>query len=141
MPHYKNNCLFCGAELEYNRDYKQATCVLCGQRFDTNVQCVHGHYVCDACHSLPASEFILRFCITSESKDPMAQAIALMRNPSVAMHGPEHHFLVPAVLLSAYYNVKGNRSTKEEKIKIAQRSVRSTFSVVSVVSMVIVVRR
>ncbi len=32
----------------------------------------------------------------------MALAIRLMRLPAVKMHGPEHHFLVPAVLLAAY---------------------------------------
>jgi hypothetical protein len=121
MPHYKNNCLVCGAELKYTTNYFPVTCVFCGKRYDTNVQCVQGHYICDSCHSLPSSEFIARFCITSEMKDPIEQAITLMRDSRIAMHGSEHHFLVPAVLLSAYYNVKGNRSTKEEKIKIAQK--------------------
>ena len=37
------------------------------------------------------------------------------------MHGPEHHFLVPAVLLSAYYNVTGEEDKKEEKINLAQK--------------------
>ncbi len=30
-------------------------------------------------------------------------AVTLMRHPAISMHGPEHHFLVPAVLLAAYY--------------------------------------
>jgi len=47
--------------------------------------------------------------------------MSLMKNPKVAMHGPEHHFLVPAVLLSAYYNLKNDSVLKEEKIKIAQQ--------------------
>jgi hypothetical protein len=48
-------------------------------------------------------------------------AISLMHSPSVAMHGPEHHFLVPAVLLSAYYNQKGDAKEKEKKIKVARQ--------------------
>ncbi|MGR4064590.1 MAG: DUF5714 domain-containing protein, partial [Vulcanimicrobiaceae bacterium] len=32
----------------------------------------------------------------------LRMAITLMQNPVVNMHGPEHHFLVPAVLLAAY---------------------------------------
>jgi hypothetical protein len=48
-------------------------------------------------------------------------AITLMKSPSVKMHGPEHHFLVPAVLLSAFYNVKGQPGEKEAKIKKARQ--------------------
>jgi hypothetical protein len=33
-------------------------------------------------------------------------ALNLMKNPQIKMHGPEHHFLVPAVLLAAYYNTQ-----------------------------------
>jgi hypothetical protein len=36
------------------------------------------------------------------------------------MHGPEHHFLVPAVLLAAYYNIKGDTEQKKRKIKAAR---------------------
>ena len=40
------------------------------------------------------------------------------------MHGPEHHFLVPAVLLSAYYNKKKYSRKKEDKIKEARKRVK-----------------
>jgi hypothetical protein len=43
-----------------------------------------------------------------------------MRNPNVRMHGPEHHFLVPAVLLAAYYNIKNDSKTKAIKIGMAK---------------------
>ena len=121
MLRHKANCLICGSELKYTTAYRPVICALCGQKFDANVQCIQGHYICDACHSLPANDFIARFCIASELKDPVEQAVALMRDSRIAMHGPEHHFLVPAVLLSVYYNVMGNQTAKEEKIKIAQK--------------------
>ncbi len=38
-----------------------------------------------------------------------------MNNPAVKMHGPEHHFLIPAVLLASYFNQKGLPA--EEKVK------------------------
>jgi len=44
-----------------------------------------------------------------------------MKNPKIKMHGPEHHFLVPAVLLSAYYNKKKDSRKKEDKIKEARK--------------------
>ncbi|MDD5288420.1 MAG: DUF5714 domain-containing protein [Dehalococcoidales bacterium] len=120
MPH-KVNCLICGTELKYENDYRPMECALCGQTFESNVACEKGHFVCDACHSLPGGDFIVRFCIASNSKNPIEQAIILMKDPRLAMHGPEHHVLVPAVLLSAYYNVTGETDKKEAKIKLAQR--------------------
>jgi hypothetical protein len=44
-----------------------------------------------------------------------------MKNPAVKMHGPEHHFLVPAVLIAAYYNVQGKPDVKGQKIGQAQQ--------------------
>ncbi len=50
----------------------------------------------------------------------MEMALNLMRSPQVKMHGPEHHFLVPAVLLAAYFNVKKDHEQKVVKIKEAR---------------------
>ena len=47
-------------------------------------------------------------------------AITLMQNPVVHMHGPEHHFLVPAVLLAAYCNVTGQPDKKAKLIATAR---------------------
>ena len=47
--------------------------------------------------------------------------MTLMRNPNVKMHGPEHHFLVPAVLLVAYYNIKKDPKQKTTKIRMATK--------------------
>jgi len=117
----KVNCLVCGTELEYEDKYTRLRCYFCGEEYESSVKCINGHFVCDKCHSLPANEVISYFCINSKSKDPIELAISLMKNPKVAMHGPEHHFLVPAVLLSAYYNLKNDSVLKEEKIKVAQQ--------------------
>ncbi|MCL0056812.1 DUF5714 domain-containing protein [Dehalococcoidia bacterium] len=43
-----------------------------------------------------------------------------MRNPRIKMHGPEHHFLVPAVLLAAYFNMMRDSEEKERTIKKAR---------------------
>ncbi len=122
---HKANCLICGAELVYSASYRPMKCALCGRTFDANVTCEHGHYICDACHALPAADFIERYCIASEEKDPLEQALALMRDARIAMHGPEHHFLVPAVLLSVFYNVKDEPGLKAEKIATARKRAAS----------------
>jgi hypothetical protein len=121
---HKVNCLICFAELEYTDRPVALKCYYCGKEFQASARCRSGHYVCDSCHSLSANEVIAQACINSTSPDPLALAVGLMKHPAVHMHGPEHHFMVPAVLLAAYYNLKGDAATKEEKIKLAlQRAV------------------
>ena len=104
---HKTGCCICGKELVYLDNNETMTCYYCDQVYDANVKCLNGHYVCDQCHSSNATEFIESFCIRSRSEDPIELALNLMRHPAVKMHGPEHHYLVPAVLLAAYYNSKG----------------------------------
>jgi hypothetical protein len=71
----------------------------------SNAACETGHFVCDGCHSGSANDLIERFCRTTDSRAPVAMAATLMRDSRMKMHGPEHHFLVPAVLLAAYANL------------------------------------
>jgi hypothetical protein len=101
---HKTGCLICGSELEYFESAGPATCFYCGAARETLAACVKGHYVCDACHSAGANDLIEQYCGSATSADPFALAETLMRHPAVKMHGPEHHFLVPAVLLAAYFN-------------------------------------
>ena len=117
----KSGCGICGKELVYRDADESLSCNYCGNIFNSNVQCANGHYICDQCHSLSANDFIQDYCVSSESTNPFDMAMDLMRHPSVKMHGPEHHFLVPAVLLAAYYNYKGDAAAKEENIKLAQK--------------------
>ena len=118
---HKVNCLICGAELKYEHKPARMQCYLCQEEYESDVKCLSGHFICDKCHRLPANELISRFCIDSQLQDPVELAISLMKHQKVAMHGPEHHFLVPAVLLSAYYNLQNNPVAKVEKINIAQK--------------------
>jgi hypothetical protein len=110
---YRSGCLICGADLVYFSEQQPLACHFCGTKASANARCAEGHYICEQCHSGSANDVIERCCVHTESLDPAALALTLMNHPSVNMHGPEHHFLVPAVLLAAYCSVKG--ITKEEK--------------------------
>jgi hypothetical protein len=48
----------------------------------------------------------------------------IMNSEQVAMHGPEHHFIVSAVLLTAYYNLK--RDSKEKGRQIREARARAS---------------
>ena len=122
---YKTNCLICGSELVYKESLDESECYFCKKIYESNVKCVNGHFICDSCHSLPANDLIKQFCISSELKDPIEMALILMRNPKIKMHGPEHHFLVPAVLLASYYNMKNDPEKKAEKIKEAEKRAKN----------------
>ncbi|WP_319507448.1 DUF5714 domain-containing protein [uncultured Methanolobus sp.] len=51
-------------------------------------------------------------CMKTELQSPLEIAEKLMKHPSIHMHGPEHHALVPGVLVAAYQNNIGERNDK-----------------------------
>lgn len=113
---YKSGCCVCGKELVYGNKSENLHCFYCNEIFQSNVKCADNHYVCDRCHSLSANELIQNYCIASKLTNPLDLAINLMKHKAIKMHGPEHHFLIPAVLLAAYYNQMGRDKDKKEKI-------------------------
>lgn len=120
MTETETGCLLCGAPLEYLERASRLRCVLCGKEREGNVECAEGHYVCDRCHALGARRIIEEVCRETPRIDPIGLAVSLMRLPSVHMHGPEHHFLVPAVLLATYLNAAGRSAQKEAPVKEAR---------------------
>jgi hypothetical protein len=113
-------CLICGKELIYSQTKEETTCYICGQAMLSDVKCPDGHFVCDTCHSSGANDIIEKFCRKTEMTDPIAIANHLMDNRKVKMHGPEHHFLVPAALLAAYYNHKEQPHMRNDMVQIAR---------------------
>ncbi len=122
---HQSGCFICGEELIYSQEHLLKQCEYCGNRHISNVNCPNDHFVCDGCHQANAIELIYKYCLHSASVDPMDMAVKLMKNPAVKMHGPEHHFLVPAVLVAAYYNMLGDARTKEKKILVALKRAES----------------
>jgi predicted RNA-binding Zn-ribbon protein involved in translation (DUF1610 family) len=118
---HRRGCLVCGAALAYREQAAAVSCALCGAAGTSPVTCAAGHFVCDACHAAPAREVIERVCLASTSIDPVALATGLMRHPSLELHGPEHHFLVPAALLAALANARGTPGEKARWLAEARR--------------------
>jgi Family of unknown function (DUF5714) len=117
----RTGCLICGAELVYLPLQEQMTCVGCGLVHSSSARCAAGHFACDACHSGSAKDVIESFCQRSGERDPVVIATSLMRHPKLEMHGPEHHFLVPAALLTAYHNERGDRRKLAAQLAEARR--------------------
>jgi hypothetical protein len=68
-------------------------------------------------------DLVEKLCGTTDERDPMALALRILRDPAVKLHGPEHHFLVPAVLVAAYSNVKGEPQRRAGRVAEARRRV------------------
>jgi hypothetical protein len=119
---YGSGCLICGDDLQYSEYLTKRTCFYCGVKKEANASCRRGHYVCDVCHNGTAIDLIERCCSSTDFVSPLALAMTLMKNPAVKMHGPEHHFLVAAVLLAAFHNrTNAEKGEVTEKIKEARK--------------------
>ena len=72
--------------------------------------------------------FISDHCLTqycgSEKKSALNLAIQIMDDPRFRMHGPEHHFLVPAVLLTEACKIQG-RTPEEFSLCLNEAQMRS----------------
>lgn len=98
------NCGVCGQPLVYGTVEVIRRCDFCAKDFPTLIYCPTGHYVCDACHSRAAIEALRQYLAISTSKDPVEILEKVMSHPSVPMHGPEHHAMVPAIILTSIKN-------------------------------------
>ena len=99
-------CLICAAPLEYLQEEQLMECALCHRKERSRTRCSRGHYVCSACHT-KGVDGIFALCLRSAGKDPVALLEQMMALPFCHMHGPEHHVLVGAALLTAYKNAGG----------------------------------
>lgn len=117
---HKENCLVCGAKLEYLQQPEKMKCIYCKDSFESQVKCINGHFVCDSCHSKSGIDFIIEVCNKTKETNPYKIAEVLFADDRIAMHGPEHHVLVPAVLLASYYNKTGDYQLKEKALKLAK---------------------
>ena len=102
----KDECLICKAPLEYLMQDEVMECAICHKTEPSKTRCVNGHYVCSECHT-QGMDSIFSLCLKETSCDPIAILEKMMSMPFCHMHGPEHHVMVGAALLTAYKNAGG----------------------------------
>ena len=103
----KDECLICGAPLEYLENDVMMECAVCHKKENSKTACVNGHYVCNDCHT-QGLDSIIAVCLRERSKNPIEIIQKMMALPFCHMHGPEHHVMVGAALLTAYKNAGGD---------------------------------
>ncbi|MDO5446137.1 MAG: DUF5714 domain-containing protein [Eubacteriales bacterium] len=102
----KEECLICKAPLEYLVKDELMECAICHKKENSKTRCINGHYVCNECHT-KGMDRIISLCLEEKSKDPVEIIEKMMAQPFCHMHGPEHHVMVGAALLTAYKNAGG----------------------------------
>jgi hypothetical protein len=118
-----NNCGVCAQPLVYATKSVVKTCALCGKEEKATIYCPAGHYVCDVCHSRAALEVLKQVLDETKSTDPAAILERVMAHPSVPMHGPEHHIIVPAAIVAAVRN-SGYPLPEGAVEKVLERAVK-----------------
>lgn len=102
----KDECLICEAPLIYLETDEIMECAVCHKKEPSKTRCVNGHYVCNECH-MAGLDSVMGVCLGSDSKSPIEILQEMMALPFCHMHGPEHHVMVGAALLTAYKNAGG----------------------------------
>ncbi len=99
-------CLICKAPLEYLDTDILMECAICHKKEESKTRCTKGHYVCNECHT-NGMDVILSLCLNENSKNPIHILEKMMSLDFCHMHGPEHHVMVGAALLTAFKNAGG----------------------------------
>lgn len=102
----KEECLICSAPLQYLNEDVLMECAICKRKELSKTRCVKGHYVCNECHT-KGIDSIFGVCLSATSSNPISILNQMMALPFCHMHGPEHHIMVGAALLTAYKNAGG----------------------------------
>jgi len=113
-------CLFCGKEIVISTKNIKKDCFICKSTEFTTEFCEDGHYICKSCTSTESFDLIEKYCLNTIDHDPYAIANMLFKIPEIKMHGQEHHYIVPAVLLASYFNTYPDESRKVEYLKSAK---------------------
>ncbi len=116
----KEECLICKSRLEYLVQDEMMECAICHKKELSKTRCAEGHYVCSDCHT-EGMDRIIGLCLSETSTDPIEIIRSMMNMSFCHMHGPEHHVMVGAALLTAYHNAGGEIDLKDSLYEMYRR--------------------
>ncbi len=119
-PRHAAGCMVCGSELTYLAHLSEASCVYCGGTSRTHSVCRQGHFICDDCHQRDALSIIRLRCTESDETDMLALLQQIRQHPAFPLHGPEHHALVPGIMVATYRN-RGGAISREAILTAIER--------------------
>jgi hypothetical protein len=101
---HRENCDVCGTALIYAPDDIPVKCSICGRESKARIYCPNGHHVCPECRNLEVLEVLEKVISSTTSASPSEILERVMAHPKLTMHGANHHFIVPAVIVAAAKN-------------------------------------
>ncbi len=116
----QDECIVCKEPLIYLEQDELMECEFCHTKKMSKTRCKNGHYICDACHT-KGLDVILSICMEENSKNPIDIIRKMMNAPFCHMHGPEHHVMVGAALLTAYKNAGGDIDLYKSLVEMMNR--------------------
>jgi len=100
-------CMVCGSDLHYFTDIRELSCSFCNHVFPANACCEANHFVCDDCHRENGLEVTKTICQKTTETDLITLLKLIRSHPAIPMHGPEHHAMIPGIILAAFRNCGG----------------------------------
>jgi len=122
LPRHHAGCMACGQEITYLKEARPASCYYCGRTQPTNAMCARGHFICDDCHQHDGLAVIQLICAETREQDMLRLLATIRRHPAIPMHGPEHHAMMPGIILATYRNRGGAISRETILAGIARGS-------------------
>ena len=122
-------CVLCGDKLEHLDKPIVVHCDNCRATASATSRCESGHIICDNCMNQTVNEFIKEKCLAYTELDPTQLAVEIMNSPLVQMHGAEHHFILPAVMLTVTKDKISRKDTLSELLDIAEERAMSEICV------------
>ncbi|MBU0483666.1 MAG: methyltransferase domain-containing protein [Proteobacteria bacterium] len=107
---HQTGCMVCGAALNYLPHEEKTSCHYCGKTKKTNALCANRHFICDDCHQEDGLFTIKLICTETKEQDMISLLNKIRSHPSMPMHGPEHHAIIPGIILATYRNRGGEIS-------------------------------
>ena len=62
----KEECFICGAPLAYLEKDELMECAVCHKKEHSKTRCIHGHYVCNECHTA-GMDTVIGLCLAETS--------------------------------------------------------------------------
>ena len=103
-----SGCMYCGKPLVYQSMEEERTCTFCGTVCLSNSVCENGHFICDDCHRENGLDIIRQVCLNTDETDMIRLFERIRKHPSIPVHGPEYHAMIPGIMLATYKNRGGN---------------------------------
>jgi hypothetical protein len=100
----EKDCMACGKPLVYETRPVPVQCYYCHTETETCVTCEAGHFVCDICHQKEGLAVIRRICLQTEKTDMIDLLVEIRSHQAIPMHGPEHHAMLPGIILAVAGN-------------------------------------